>query len=108
MAEILDIEKLKNELSKFAKCRDWEKFHSPKNLAMALMVESGELLEIFQWLTIDEANTLKFDDSEKEKVSHELADVLLYAIQLADRMDINLTKAITDKLKLNSEKYPVA
>ena len=102
----VDVDQLKQLLRHFAKQRDWDKFHNPKNLAMALACESGELLEIFRWSTEAEANAAKHDKSMKEQVAHELADVLLNVIRLSDLMDINLTEAIMQKININEKKYP--
>ena len=89
----------------FAKERDWDQFHSPKNLAAALSVEASEVLEHFQWLSEKESSQISED--KKSKVAFELADVLLYLIRLADRLDIDLADAAAKKIQINSEKYPV-
>ena len=95
---------LRDALREFAAERDWDKFHSPKNLAAALSVEAAELLERFQWLTEDESRTLA--PAEVVRVREEMADVLLYLVRLADKLDVNLTEAARDKMKLNAQKYP--
>ena len=95
---------MKLRLREFARERDWEQFHSPKNLAMAMIVEAGELLEHFQWLT--EAQSLSLDAAKREPVAQELADVLLYLVRLADRLDIDLLDAASRKIVLNARKYP--
>ena len=105
--EILDIAALKQQLREFSDARDWEQFHNPKNLAMALAGESGELLEIFQWLTFAESDAVKADAGLKQASAHELADILLYAIRLADRLEINLSDAIKNKLVINAHNYPL-
>lgn len=107
MSEIIDVEKLKAYLENYAKERDWEQFHNPKNLAMALSVEASELVEIFQWLSPEQALKIGAIDEQKEKVAHELADILTYAILISKYLDIDLEKAIANKLKHNAEKYPV-
>lgn len=99
------LEDLKRQLRQFATDRNWAQFHSPKNLAMALAVEAAELLEPFQWLTEAQSRTL--DTETKGRVEHELADVLLYLVQLADQLDIPLVEAAQQKLNLNARKYPV-
>lgn len=104
MTDIIDIEQLKTTLRQFAKERDWEQFHNPKNISMALTVEAAELLEIFQWLTPEEATNI--NNQTKTAVSHELADILLYLTRLAGVLDINLQQAIEDKLELNRKKDP--
>ena len=100
-----EISKLQERLREFARKRDWEQFHTPKNLAMALSVEVAELQEIFQWLTPGQSSQLT--DEQYSRVQEELADVLLYLCRLADVLDVDLAAAATDKLKLNAEKYPV-
>ena len=95
---------LRLELRRFAAERDWNQFHSPKNLAMALSVEAAELLEHFQWLSDAQSSDLRPD--ERASVSEELADVLLYLVRLADRLDIDLAIAASEKLKVNAKKYP--
>jgi NTP pyrophosphatase (non-canonical NTP hydrolase) len=92
------------QLDTFAKARDWQQFHSPKNLASALVVEAGELLEHFQWLTEDQSRALPND--KREAVGAEVADVLLYLIQLATALGIDPIAAAQAKLKINAVKYP--
>ena len=101
----MDLNKYKNKIKKFAADRDWDQFHDPKNLSMALSAEIGELLDIFQWLTSDQSKTL----SEKDLIlaKEELGDIMIYLIRLSDKLDIDLEKAVIDKLKLNEKKYPV-
>lgn len=96
---------LQASLRAFARERDWEQFHSPKNLAMALTVEAGELQEIFQWLS--EQQSCSLDVQQRQHVKEEMADVLLYLCRLADVLAIDLQAAALDKLKRNAEKYPV-
>ena len=100
-----ELEKLRNQLRTFAAVRDWDKFHSPKNLASALAVEAAELLENFQWLT--EAQSQQLTPDALENVRAELADVLLYLIRLSDKLDIDLIAAANAKIALNATKYPV-
>jgi NTP pyrophosphatase (non-canonical NTP hydrolase) len=88
-----------NELKKFRNERDWEQFHNLKDLAIALSIESNELLEQFLWKNADDANI--------EKIKEELADVFAYSLLLADKLDINVEEIILDKIKLNAEKYPI-
>ncbi len=95
---------LKNQLREFARNRDWEQFHSPKNLAMAMIVEAAELVEHFQWLT--EAQSQALNPEQREQVAQELADVFLYLVRLADRLDIDLMDAAQRKLVINAQKYP--
>ena len=95
---------LQQRLAEFAAERDWQQFHSPKNLAMALSVEAAELVEEFQWLTEAESNAL--DDERRERVRLELADVFIYLLRLADRLEVDLMRAADDKIALNERKYP--
>jgi dCTP diphosphatase len=96
---------LRDALRQFAAERDWDQFHSPKNLASALAVEAAELLERFQWLTEDQSRRLPPD--ELAKVREEMADVLNYLVRLADKLEVNLLEAARDKIQVNALKYPV-
>ncbi|HJX18918.1 MAG TPA: nucleotide pyrophosphohydrolase [Acidiferrobacterales bacterium] len=98
------LDDLRNQLREFARNRDWEQFHSPKNLAMAMIVEAAELVEHFQWLT--EAQSQALNPEQREQVAQELADVFLYLVRLADRLDIDLMDAAQRKLVINARKYP--
>ena len=100
-----NLKDLQNALLKFGDARDWGKFHSPKNLAMALSVEVSELLEHFQWLSEEESRQLPPD--KRELVSAELADVFMYTLLMAGRMEIDLLDAARSKLALNEKRYPV-
>jgi dCTP diphosphatase len=104
-AESDPILRLRDRLRQFAAERDWDQFHSPKNLAAALSVEAAELLEPFQWLSEEQSRALP--PESLEKVTHELADVLLYLIRLADRLDVDRVAAAVRKIELNARKYPV-
>lgn len=99
-----DLEKLQQRLQVFADERDWNQFHSPKNLAMALVVEAGELAEHFQWLTQEES--YKLSEDKLEKVGEELADTFVYLVRLASQLGIDLPTAVDRKIRLNEEKYP--
>lgn len=99
------IDELQQALRAFAEARDWARFHSPKNLAAALVVEAGELLEPFQWLTEDESRHLAPD--RLQAVSAEMADVLLYLVQLSSALDVDLLAAARAKMAVNAERYPV-
>lgn len=107
MSDLLDIDQLKSTLSSFAKIREWEKFHSPKNLSMAIAGEAGELLEIFQWITEQQSIDIKDNTLIREEISYELADIILYIIQMASQLNINLSEAIFNKIKINNKKYPI-
>jgi NTP pyrophosphatase (non-canonical NTP hydrolase) len=96
---------LTKQLEQFAKDRDWQQFHSPKNLASALVVEAGELLEHFQWLTEEQSRALS--PEKRDAVGAEVEDVLLYLIQLANALGIDPIAAAQAKLRLNAQKYPV-
>jgi dCTP diphosphatase len=100
-----DLQTLKQRLREFADIRDWNQFHSPKNLSMALSVEVAELVEHFQWLTEDQSKSLTQD--KLDEISSELADTLLYLVRLADKLDIDLMTAALNKIELNGKKYPV-
>jgi len=100
-----NLETLRVRLAEFAAERDWEQFHNPKNLAMALAGEAGELLEHFQWLTFEQAAHLPQD--ARAEVALEAADVLLFLVRLCDKLDIDLAAACERKLALNAKKYPV-
>ena len=99
------LQALRDALRRFAADRDWDQFHSPKNLAAALSVEAAELLEHFQWLT--EAQSVELSPEARSRVGQELADVLLYLIRLADKLDLDLIACAREKLRANAEKYPV-
>jgi NTP pyrophosphatase (non-canonical NTP hydrolase) len=96
---------LRDALRRFAAERDWDRYHSPKNLAAALAVEAAELLEPFQWLTEEESRRL--EPGQLAAVREEMADVLLYLLRLADRLDVDLAQAAREKIGRNAEKYPV-
>ncbi len=96
---------LTREVEAFVSERDWHQFHSPKNLSMALAVEASELLEIFQWMSESESRSP--DSETREKISDELADVLIYAIQLCNTLDIDLLESARRKMIKNAAKYPV-
>lgn len=100
-----DLQELKARIREFVVERDWDRFHSPKNLAMALSVEASELVELFQWLTEKESAAL--DADRRRRVAEELADVLWFLVRLSDRLDIDLLEAAERKLSVNAAKYPV-
>lgn len=99
-----DLQELKARVREFVAQRDWDRFHSPKNLAMALSVEASELVELFQWLTEEESAAP--DDDRRRRVAEELADVLWFLVRLSDRLDIDLLEAAERKLAANAAKYP--
>lgn len=100
-----DLQSLTQSLRDFARAREWEQFHSPKNLASALSVEAAELLEHFQWLTEEQSRHLSAP--QQAEVAAEAADVLLYLLQFCDKLNIDLVAAARSKLIVNGEKYPV-
>lgn len=98
------LQQLKEKVRAFADARDWDQFHSPKNLAMALIVEAAELVEHFQWL--DEAESRSLPAEKKAEVAAELADILIYLVRIADKLDVDLLHSAVEKLQHNAEKYP--
>ncbi|MBL8200863.1 MAG: nucleotide pyrophosphohydrolase [Chromatiales bacterium] len=101
-----ELDELRQRLRAFATARDWEQFHTPKNLAMALVAEAAEVVEHFQWLTAPESQSL--DAGRRAEVALELADVLLYLVMLADRLDVDLGQAARRKISINEERFPPA
>lgn len=100
------LDELRAALRSFAAERDWEAFHTPKNLAMALAGEAGEVIEHFQWLSAAQSANLAAE--QRAEVALELADVLLYLVRLADVLDVDLAAAARRKMQINAERYPVA
>lgn len=96
---------LRDRLRAFAAERDWERFHTPKNLAMALAGEAGEVIEHFQWLSAEQSEQL--DQASRDEIALELADVLLYLVRLADVLNVDLADATQRKLAINARRYPV-
>ena len=101
---IRNLEDIAANLRRFAEDRDWDQFHSPKNLASALAVEAGEILEHFQWL--GDGESARLPEVKLQEVALELADVLLYLVRLADKLDVDLLDAAARKMAINAEKYP--
>ena len=104
----MDIKSVQKRLREFAQEREWEQFHSPKNIATALAVEAAELLEPFQWLKEEESRRLAENPTDYARVEEEIADVMIYLLRLADLLEINLDQAVEEKIRKNAEKYPVA
>lgn len=102
-----EIKRLQERYRRFCADRDWEQFHTPKNLAMAMAAEVGEVLELLQWLTPEESERIRDDPRLNERLGEELADVQLYLWRLAEMSGIDLNVAIDRKLSLNEQKYPV-
>jgi len=104
---LLDVDKLSTVLQQFAQARDWEVFHTPRNLVLALTGEVGELAEIFQWMTDEQVSRIAQDKARYVHVQEEIADVLLYLVRLSNVLKIDLNQAVADKLVKNALKYPV-
>ena len=101
----MDISKIQNQLENFATERDWEQFHTPKNLSMALSVEASELVEIFQWLRTEES--ISPDKKQIDAIKSEVADIAMYLLRFCSILEIDIEEAIESKLEKNAEKYPV-
>lgn len=106
ISKLVDVYALSQTLEDFAQEREWGKFHTPKNLVMALTGEVGELNEIFQWLSESDSLLVGGDPKTATAVRHEIADVFLYLVRLADVLKIDLNKAVVEKIAINAEKYP--
>ncbi len=104
VAAFISLEQLRAAVRAFAAERDWDQFHSPKNLAMALSVEAAELLEHFQWLS--ESASRDLSPEQRSEVAAEMADVLIYLVRLADKLDVDLLQAAHAKMAVNDRKYP--
>ena len=104
--ELINVAPLESALQTFADERDWNQFHSPKNLAMALVAEVGELVEIFQWLTEEQSKEAANEPTTARAVRDELADVTLYLVRLCSVLGVDLNEAVTHKIQANSRKYP--
>ena len=98
------LEGLRERLAAFAAARDWDQFHSPKNLSMALIAEAAELVEHFQWLSERQSHSLP--EAKQQEVALELADILIYLIRTADKLDIDLIAAANQKITINESRYP--
>lgn len=103
----INVEKLNNQVAKFIEEREWDQFHSLKNLAMALSVETSELVEIFQWLKESESNEVPNNPKLKAKVEEEVADIFIYLMRIAVKSNIDIEDIVLKKIIKNSEKYPV-
>ncbi len=100
------LEQLRQQLAEFAAARDWDQFHSPKNLSMALIAEVAELIEHFQWLTPEQSEQLS--PEQRQAVSYELADIFIYLIRLSDKLNVDLMTVTQEKIKINDSRYPIA
>ena len=106
--EPLDVAKLQHRLAEFAAARDWQQYHTPKNLVSALSVEASELVEIFQWLTPEQSSRVMADPDTAHKVTDEVADVLSYLLQLCEDLDIDTLAALAAKIDRNEKRFPRA
>ncbi len=104
---IVTIDALKRAVAGFADERDWSQYHSLKNLAMSISIEAGELMECFQWADSPESNRIVDSRKGRQRVEEELADVVIYALQFASQADIDLSEAVTRKMAVNAQRYPV-
>ena len=104
----MDITAIQTTLRKFTHDRDWEQYHTPKNLSMALVVEASELMEIFQWMTPDESVAVKDEPNLKHAVEEEIGDVINYVLRIADVLGIDIERAVLNKIDKNAVKYPPA
>lgn len=100
--------RLKEHVSQFIEEREWQKYHNPKNLAMSISIEAAELMELFQWLTIEESIALKENPAKFQMVKDEIADILAYCLSLSLVFDIDLSQAVLEKFEKNRSKYPAA
>ena len=100
----MNYEKIKKEIKEFVDERDWDQFHTPKNLSMALSVEASELLEIFQWQKAEEYKSAT--EKQKEMIKDEIADIFYYLVRISEKLNINIEEALLNKMKKNKEKYP--
>ncbi len=103
----MNLHDIQQKLRNFAEERNWDQFHSPKNLSMALAAESAELLEIFQWLTEEQSKDIVNSEKEIAQVKEEIADVFIYLVRLAHKLHIDIEKEVLAKIALNEKKYPV-
>jgi dCTP diphosphatase len=98
---------LRQRVAEFVSARAWEQFHTPKNLSVAIAIEAAELMEHFQWLTIEQAASAVQDDEERAAVADELADVLIYGLSLANTLEVDVSKVVLVKLERNERRFPV-
>lgn len=100
------IEELRVRLRDFVRERGWERFHNPKNIAESICIEAGELLEVFQWKSDNEVAEWKLEEEKKNRIAEELADVIIYSLNMANAMDIDVANAVLSKIEQNEKKYP--
>lgn len=104
----MDIKRIQSDLARFAADREWERFHSPKNIVMALAGEAGELVSLFQWLSDEESRSVEGDLTKLARINEEMADVLIYLLRLADLLKVDVEQIVDTKMRENAIKYPVA
>ncbi|MDP3742335.1 MAG: nucleotide pyrophosphohydrolase [Candidatus Micrarchaeota archaeon] len=107
MDSTTNVAKLKKLMEDFVQERDWAQFHTPKDLSIALAIEAAELMEIFQWKEQKNAVDIKSDENTMAKIREELADVILYSLAIANRLDIDVSSAVEQKMVRNKQKYPI-
>ena len=100
------LQTISNDLKKFALERDWEQFHTPKNLSMALIAEAAELVEHFQWLTPEESKGKNIKSDKLKDISHEMADIFIYLLRISEQLDIDLIAATREKMAINEKRFP--
>ena len=105
--QITHIQEIKDRINQFVKERNWTKAHSPKNLSMSIAIEAAELMENFQWLTTEEASSIRENEAKFQHLKDELADVMIYCFSMANQLDIDVAAIIEEKTKKNGRKYPV-
>jgi NTP pyrophosphatase (non-canonical NTP hydrolase) len=101
------VAELKSRVLAFARARDWEQFHSPKNLSMALAAEAAELMEHFLWATAEQSRVTAQDPAKRARIAEELADIVIYALEFANATNLDVAAAVEAKIELNARKYPV-
>jgi NTP pyrophosphatase (non-canonical NTP hydrolase) len=101
------VQQIKEHVMAFARAREWEQFHSPKNLSMALAAESGELMEFFLWATSEQSRAIANDPVKRGKIADELADIVIYALEFANATGLDVASSIEAKMVANGKKYPV-
>lgn len=101
-----EIQELMGEISAFADARNWDQFHTPKNLAMALVGEAGELVAEFQWLKPEESSLASLSKEKLRDIELEIADVTIYLLRLADKLDVDIAGVVRDKIKINEKRFP--
>ena len=106
--DVTPVGRLRDSIREFVDQRDWQKFHAPKNLSMALAIEAAELMELFQWLSVDQSRAIHHDADKYQQVKDELADVICYALAIANELDIDVTTALREKMDKNMRKYPAS